>query len=37
MLQKGVKDGAFEVYLLTGELNFWFMLFELLKITSARP
>ena len=37
MLQKGMKDGAFKVYLLTGELNFWFMLFECLKMTAARP
>ena len=37
MLQKGMKDRAFKVYLLTGELNSWFMLFESLKMISAKP
>ena len=36
LLQKGMKDWTFEVYLLTGELSSWFRLIESLKMTCAR-
>ena len=35
VLQKEIKDRAFEVYLLTWEPSSWFLLIELLKTTCA--
>ena len=37
VLEKGMKDWTFKVYLLTGELSSWFRLVESLKITCAKP
>ena len=36
VLQKQIKDWTFEVYLLNGELLYWFPLMESLKMTCAR-
>ena len=37
VLQKGMKDWTFKVYLITGEFGSWFRLIESLKMTCARP
>ena len=36
VLEKGMKDWTFDVYLLTGELSSWFRLSESLKMTFAK-